>query len=109
MATYESRLVRREVVAEGTMAFYFDKPPGFRHLAGQSLTMTLIDPPQTDSEGDRRTFTIASAPHEPGLMIAARMRDSAFKRVLASAPIGPSSTPISPRWRRSAGGRATPR
>ena len=88
MATYESRLVRRELVAEGTMAFFLDKPRGFRHLAGQSLTMTLIDPPQTDGEGDRRTFTIASAPHESGLMIATRMRDTAFKRVLKSAPIG---------------------
>jgi len=88
MATYESRLARRELVAEGTTAFYFDKPRGFRHLAGQSLTMTLINPPQTDGEGDRRTFTIASAPHESGLMIATRMRDTAFKRVLKSAPIG---------------------
>lgn len=88
MTAYDSRLLRRNLVAEGTMAFHLDKPPGFRHLAGQSLTMTLIDPPQTDGEGDRRTFTIASAPHESGLMIATRMRDTAFKRVLKAAPIG---------------------
>ena len=42
------------------MAFYFAKPTGLRHLAGQSLTMTLIDPPQTGGEGDARTFTIAA-------------------------------------------------
>lgn len=88
MAVHEARLLRRETVAEGTMAFYFSKPPGFRHRAGQSLLMTLIDPPETDSEGNGRTFTIASAPHEPELMIATRMRDTAFKRVLKTAPIG---------------------
>lgn len=70
------------------MAFFFSKPPGFRHQAGQSLLLTLVDPPQTDGEGDSRTFTIASAPHEPELMIATRMRDTAFKRVLKTAPIG---------------------
>lgn len=88
MAIHESRLLRRERVAEGTMAFHFSRPSGFRHQAGQSLLMTLVDPPETDSEGNGRTFTIASAPHEPGLMIATRMRDTAFKRVLGTAPIG---------------------
>ncbi len=70
------------------MAFYFSKPPGFRHQAGQSLLLTLINPPQTDSEGDARTFTIASAPNEAELMVATRMRDTAFKRVLKAAPAG---------------------
>ena len=86
MAIHESRLVRRETVAEGTMAFYFSRPSGFVHQAGQSLLMTLINPPETDSEGDARTFTIASAPYEGELMIATRMRDTAFKRVLKTAP-----------------------
>jgi ferredoxin-NADP reductase len=84
----EARLTRRETVAEGTMAFYFARPAGFRHQAGQSVLVKLIDPPETDGEGDARTFTIASAPHEPELMIATRMRDTAFKRVLKTAPPG---------------------
>ena len=88
MAVLEARLVQRETAAEETMAFYLSKPSGFRHRAGQSLQMTLIDPPETDSEGNGRTFTIASAPHEPRLMIATRMRDTAFKRVLKAVPIG---------------------
>jgi ferredoxin-NADP reductase len=88
MAVHEARLARRETVAEGTTAFYFSKPAGFQHQAGQSLLVTLIDPPETDGEGDARTFTIASAPHEAELMIATRMRDTAFKRVLKAAPIG---------------------
>lgn len=88
MAIYETRLMRRESVADGTMAFYFERPVGFQHQAGQSLTLTLLDPRETDSEGDSRTFTIASAPHEMDLMVATRMRDTAFKRVLKSAPLG---------------------
>jgi len=88
MAIHEVRLVRSETVAEGTMAFHFSRPPEFRFQAGQSLAMSLIAPPETDGEGDTRTFTIASAPHEPDLMAATRMRDTAFKRVLKSAPVG---------------------
>ena len=90
MTIHETQLVRRETVAEGTMAFYFAKPSGFRYQAGQSLLAALINPPETDSEGDTRTFTIASAPHQTELMIATRMRDTAFKRVLKTVPIGTS-------------------
>lgn len=92
MPVYETRLVRRETVAEGTMAFHLEKPPGWRHEAGQNLTLTLPDPPETDGAGNARTFTIASAPHEPELMVATRMRDTAFKRVLKTAAIGTSLT-----------------
>jgi ferredoxin-NADP reductase len=92
MARHEVALTGRETVAEGTMAFRFTKPAGFSHRAGQSMLMTLVHPPQTDGEGDSRTFTIASAPHEPGLMIATRMRDTAFKRVLGTAPLGTTVT-----------------
>jgi ferredoxin-NADP reductase len=70
------------------MAFHFSRPPGFQFRAGQSLAMSLVAPPETDGEGDTRTFTIASAPHEPELMIATRMRDTAFKRVLKKAAPG---------------------
>ncbi|HEX2567852.1 MAG TPA: FAD-dependent oxidoreductase [Burkholderiales bacterium] len=84
----EITLLRREEVAAGTSAFYFRKPPGFSFDAGQNALFTLVDPPETDAQGPSRPFTIASAPHEPELMIATRMRDSAFKRVLKSAAPG---------------------
>ncbi|MFY9610772.1 MAG: hypothetical protein WAU45_19440 [Blastocatellia bacterium] len=86
MPTHKVRLKRREEIAEGTAAFYFEKPEGFQFKAGQFLRFTLIDPPETDAEGDSRTFSIASAPHEEDLMIATRMRDTAFKRVIKSMP-----------------------
>ena len=70
------------------MAFWFQKPPGWAFKAGQYLDMTLLDPSETDSEGNVRSFSIASAPHEDTLMVATRMRDTAFKRVLRMMPIG---------------------
>ena len=81
-------LTKSEEVAEGTMAFHFTRPPGFEFRAGQSIDVTLIDPPETDAEGNTRAFTIASPPFVDHLTIATRMRDSAFKRVLRKAPPG---------------------
>ena len=81
-------LRRRETVAERTTAFHFDKPSGFHFKSGQTLDLTLINPPQTDDEGNTRTFSITSAPHDNEVVVATRMRDTAFKRVLGSMPIG---------------------
>ncbi len=88
MAKYETTLTRSETVAEGTMAFHFAKPAGFKFTAGQSMNVSLIDPPETDAKGNARTFSIVSAPYETELVIATRMRDTAFKRVLKSMPAG---------------------
>jgi ferredoxin-NADP reductase len=87
MAAYETELKDREEVAEDTMAFHFSKPAGFDFKAGQSMTVSLIDPPETDAKGNRRNFSIVSAPFEQELVIATRMRDTAFKRVLKTMPI----------------------
>lgn len=92
MDLYEAHLLRRELVAEETMAFYFSKPSGYEYQPGQSFQMTLIDPPTTDNKGCTREFTIASAPHEAELMVAMRIRDSAFKGVLSDAPPGTAVT-----------------
>lgn len=73
------------------MAFHFQKPAGFDFTAGQFADLTLLDPPETDAEGNTRTFSMASAPFEGELLFATRMRDTAFKRVLGSAPLG---TPV---------------
>ena len=86
MAVFETEFVSHEIVAEGTIAFHFLKPPGFRFKAGQSMKVTLINPPDTDGKGSSRTFSIVSAPFEDSLVIATRMRDTAFKRVLRAMP-----------------------
>jgi len=85
---YRCPLIKHEVIAEGTMAFHFAKPADFQFRPGQSIDLTLIDPPESDAEGNTRAFSIASAPSDPDLMIATRMRDTAFKRVLREAPAG---------------------
>lgn len=70
------------------MAFWFERPGGFRYRAGQRALFSLPDMAGFDGFGSQRTFTLASAPHEPELMIATRMRDTAFKRTLRDARPG---------------------
>jgi ferredoxin-NADP reductase len=88
IADYVSRLLSRVQVAEGTMAFHFEKPSHFAFIPGQAADFTLSDPPETDSEGNTRTFSLASSPLDSQLMFATRMRDTAFKRSLKQVPLG---------------------
>jgi ferredoxin-NADP reductase len=85
---YFTKLKSREEVAEQTMAFRFEKPAAFEFTPGQCIDLTLLKPPKTDAEGNGRTFSIASAPYEDFLMVATRLRDTAFKQVLRSLPLG---------------------
>jgi ferredoxin-NADP reductase len=86
--TFESALVRREFVAERTMSFRFAKPADWTYQAGQFIDITVLDPPETDAEGDTRGFSVSSAPSEGVIMVTTRLRDTAFKRVLQAIPIG---------------------
>jgi ferredoxin-NADP reductase len=88
MPEYTSELLGKEEIAEGTMAFRMRKPAGFDFRAGQAIDLTIIDPPETDAEGNTRAFSIASAPSDPEIVIATRMRDTAFKRTLKNAGPG---------------------
>ena len=85
MPTHRVRLKKQQELAESTLGFHFEKPPGFTYQAGQFVNLTLLDPPETDAKGNTRSFTLSSAPHEDDLMVATRMRDTAF-----SGEIGPS-------------------
>jgi ferredoxin-NADP reductase len=87
MPTFQVKLSGREQVAEGTMAFRFEKPARFSFRPGQSIALELIDPPAGDGQ-NRRTFSLVSAPFESTLVVATRMRDSAFKRALKALSIG---------------------
>ena len=66
------------------MAFEFQKPPNWTFIAGQFIDITLPNQSETDGEGNKRGFSVASAPYEEAIMITTRMRDTAFKRVLKS-------------------------
>lgn len=79
---YTTKLIRKEEVADGTMAFHFEKPEGFTFRAGQFLDWTIVNPKENDKEGAMRAFSITSAPFESDISFATRMRDTAFKRNL---------------------------
>jgi ferredoxin-NADP reductase len=87
-----TKLIARDEVAEGTMAFALDRPTGFEFRAGQYMVVVLPDPPHTDAEGNRRVFSIASPPQDSTrLLLATRMTGTALKRSLAEVPLG---TPV---------------
>jgi ferredoxin-NADP reductase len=81
MADQTATLIRREEVAEGTMASHFEKPSGFSFRAGQFADVTLTDPLETDAKGTPAHFP-SRAPFADGLVFVTRMRDTAFKRSL---------------------------
>lgn len=74
------------------MLFRFEKPEGFTYKAGQNSDFTLIDPPETDPEGSKRTFSLVTTPAEDHLAITTRMRDTAFKRTLRVMEAGTKLT-----------------
>ena len=93
MPKYTTRLIDRTQVADGTLAFAFERPADFEFTAGQYLTVTLPDPLYNDEKGNSRTFSIASPPQDAGrLVCATRMTGSTLKRSLAEAALG---TPVS--------------
>ncbi|QND64670.1 FAD-dependent oxidoreductase [Mesorhizobium loti] len=87
-ASFEVALKGKRQIAQDSWAFVFERPDGFRFKAGQHVRMTLIKPPETDREGDSRFFSLASTPQEADLVVAMRMRDTAFKRVLSRLQTG---------------------
>jgi ferredoxin-NADP reductase len=58
---YTTHLAGRAEVAEGTIAFRFEKPAGFSFEPGQAIDLIHIDPPTTGTPGMvdamRRTLT----------------------------------------------------
>lgn len=88
MVVWKIKLLAKNTVACDTTEFIFEKPPGFSFIPGQHLEWTEINPPETDSEGKNRTFTVSSASFENILSFTTRMRDTAYKRVLKNIPIG---------------------
>ena len=88
IVAFEVALKEKKHLAEETMAFVFEKPDGFHFQAGQHVRMTLLHAPETDRKGMRRFFSLASSPQENDLVIAMRMGNTAFKRVLRCMQIG---------------------
>ena len=87
-ALLESWIVRREMVAADTLACSVRRPAAFTFDPGQYVEVTLLRPPFDDSQGPTRAMSIASAPEDDDLLLLMRLRDTAFKRSIASLPIG---------------------
>jgi ferredoxin-NADP reductase len=85
MAEYQMTLVDRQRIARDTMAFWFDANGArYEFRAGQHADFVF----GSDSDNSR-TFSLASSPldKEP-IMIAMRMRKTAFKSALKAAALG---------------------
>ena len=76
------KYLKTENLANETAAFYFEKPSSFTYRAGQFGDFTIINPIESDAEGNTRTFSLVSSPEENHISIATRLRDTAFKRNL---------------------------
>jgi ferredoxin-NADP reductase len=90
MIDYQSTLLGRTEVAEGTMAFQFAKPTNFVFKAGQYIDLIVSgsQPQLGPSDGMTHTFSIASSPFDKELVVATRMRNTVFKQTISSLPIG---------------------
>jgi ferredoxin-NADP reductase len=88
MTAYDVQLRRRQQVAHGTTAFHFDKPAGFTFKPGQAVDLVLPASGVAGAAEQRHAFSIVSAPFESELVLATRMRDSAFKNALKDLPLG---------------------
>src|SRR5688500_16430927 len=84
-ALREIRLAGRGGVREGTMAFVSAKPAGVSFKAGQAIAVVLDGP---GGGTFRHAFSLVSAPFENELVVATRMRDTAFKLALGALEIG---------------------
>lgn len=90
MADYEMTLMDRQRIARDTMAFWFDTNGStYEFRAGQNADFTIVHPFIRDEGGDSRTLSLASSPHDKGLvMIAMRMRETSFKSALKVVALG---------------------
>lgn len=89
-------LLSRDEIAQGTLRYRFSKPSELSFKAGQYVSLGIPDPPYRDKKGPRRPLTVASAPGDEVLEFAWRASDSAFKKILAEAPIGGTYEVVGP-------------
>ena len=80
-------LKERRLVAEQTLEFVLQRPNGFEFQAGQSVNLKVFELTFEDARQGRRSFTIASPPHEENLVFATRLTGSGFKNTLLQGPL----------------------
>lgn len=88
IAQTTTKLISKEVVAENTYRFIFEKPDSFDFVAGQYVFLDFANPKNTDDRPSMRALSIASAPQEDHLMFIMRGSESAFKKNITSMEPG---------------------
>lgn len=88
-ANFNLRLLRREQLSERVYNYVFQAEKHLHYLPGQYMEWTLAKVAY-DGRGNRRTFTIASAPREKEIMLGVKFYEpsSSFKRSLMSMQPG---------------------
>lgn len=92
IAQFSTKLISKEIIAEDTYQFTFEKPEDFGFLAGQYVFLDFADPKHTDERPSMRAMSIASAPQEDFLMFIMRVSDSAFKKNITEMETGDEIT-----------------
>lgn len=85
-----ARIAEKVEVADRTLLVRFDllgeEAP---FVPGQYFWVTLLDAPYDDERGTRRHFTVVTSPNERNVLgFCTRLRDSAFKRSIATLAVG---------------------
>ena len=89
MAKLDVTLEGKAQISSGTWSFTLGLDgQAFEFRAGQTIDLTFPNPPHNDAAGNKRTFSLAGGPAREHLLVATRVRDSAFKRSLVEAPEG---------------------
>jgi len=96
MSVYRTSLLGRTRVADGTMAFQFERPKHFHFKPGQYVYLTIPDPEDGVASRITHAFSIASSPLSQDLLVTTRMRNTRFKRTLAVLPIGSAARILGP-------------
>src|SRR5260370_32452646 len=99
MDEYQMTLVDQQRIARDTMAFWLDaNGASFDFRAGQHADFVFTHPSVESESDNSRTFSLASSPHDKRpVMIAMRMRKTAFKSALNAAALGTKFTVSRPR------------
>lgn len=85
---YSTRLIGREEVAHETLAVRVERPAGFAFRSGEYVDLTILGLQERDALGPIRSLSISSAPQADYLEFIVRQRETAFKRALATYPLG---------------------
>jgi ferredoxin-NADP reductase len=96
MSLYRSSLLGRTRVADGTMAFQFERPKHFHFKPGQYVYLTIPDPEDGVASRITHAFSIASSPLSQDLPVTTRLQNTRFKRTLVVLPIGSAARILGP-------------